>query len=65
MALGQHQPVVPRVLDQPAPVFTNRCCKLVNDQLLILFGSTKPRTLIVNEVMAGSVGPMKIPWARQ
>ena len=53
------------MLDQPAPVFTNRCCKLVNDQLLILFGSTKPRTLIVNEAMAGSFGPMKIPWARQ
>ena len=35
IALGEHQPVVAGMLDQPSAVFTNRFCKLVNNQFSI------------------------------
>ena len=38
MSLGQQQPVVAGVLEQPS-TFTSRCCKLVIDQASMLFGS--------------------------
>jgi hypothetical protein len=31
------------MLYQPVAVFTSRCCKLVNDNILIPFGSTSRR----------------------
>jgi hypothetical protein len=41
LAFGLQQPLISRMFDQP--VFTNRCWKLVSDQLSILFGSTSRR----------------------
>ena len=43
VALRQEQPVVAGVLYQTPPVFTNRCCKLVSDQLPIPWGSASRR----------------------
>ena len=39
MTLGQQEPVIAGMLD----VFTNRCCKLVSDQLPMRFGNTSRR----------------------
>ena len=43
MALSQKQPVLPRMLHQPAPVFADTCYKLVNDQPSTFFGNASHR----------------------
>ena len=43
MALRQQEPVIPRVFDQPTPVLTRRCWRLVSDHFSILFESTSRR----------------------
>jgi hypothetical protein len=43
LTLRQQQPVVPGVLDQPPPVFTNRCWRLVSHHLPTRNGRTTRR----------------------
>jgi hypothetical protein len=55
-ALGQQQPVVALMLDEPSAVFTNSCCKLVNDHFPIGAGSASRHFNKMHSAKPGDIG---------